>query len=776
MGDLIRFPHRASGPKPTQHDHDSETTDSTTDGTAARVPEPRATPPDTPDTADTEVTGAGPGAELVPDTATRAVARVDRRPVIPPALAAGVRQAARVSWPVTKQAAKAAGPVTKFTARHLYYFGGGLWDTTSNSYARWTGRDIDDRIRAAQAAGEHGVAAELMRQRIESKKIFLERIRVFGQFLVRLPIIIGGLAALTLAITLVVSIVALIRPGGLTFTQVWDALFTSVATGFEWTVWAATVPVPILAVAAVAGVLIKGYNTRRRNEQAPAFLAPAGSAAGEVVITPSVVITALKRSGIAPLRRAIEGMDEHQRAAMISPIHLAGCGVEFDVTLPNSGDTTVTTDEVQERRKKIAEGLGRFEHEVFISPAPSARTVRFWIADPGALDEPIGPSPLVSEEFDAADIYAGRAPWGQTLRGENFLLKLWQCHLLITGMSNQGKTAALRALVVWLLLDPSVEMHLADFKGVGDYNMVKDLVETYIAGPSDDHVIAGTEMLEWGVDEMNRRIQVLEDHADEYPNGITAELSRDPNSGFHPIVLVVDEAQCAFECPAVDGQKHPYGGTKHTSRYFNAARKIHNQGRAVNVTLWQGTQDPTNENLPKRVREGAHIRASLVVGTKSQARMGVGEAAVDSGGAAPHMLRQGKDKGVLVVKDADNTIATVRTHYVDGTDATAIAERARTRRAGVTRRRTEEPAQERDLLADVAAVLAGEDKVRATDVVARLRTLAPGYQPYERLNADKLRTELDALGAQVTKAGVLMVYAERVHQALANREGGNEDE
>lgn len=59
-------------------------------------------------------------------------------------------------------------------------------------------------------------------------------------------------------------------------------------------------------------------------------------------------------------------------------------------------------------------------------------------------------------------------------------------------------------------------------------------------------------------------------------------------------------------------------------------KKIHDQGRAVNVTTWEGTQDPTNENLPKRSREGNHIRASLVLGTESQARMAVGDSAVDS--------------------------------------------------------------------------------------------------------------------------------------------------
>lgn len=734
MGEVIRFPHR---------DTTEQTDGQVVHAVAERVEADEAT-------AET----SGQGSDLV-----------QRGRGIPPALAGKARRAAELALPVGKEA-------VKFTGRHVYYVGAGAWDTFSRAYERWTGRDIDARIAAAQAAGEHGVAAQLAAQRIESRKIFIERIKVFGELIMQSPKFIGVTGLLFTAITLVVAVVAQIQPGGLTFATVWTGLFEALAAGFEWAVWAASWA-PWAGVAALLGVLVKGYNTRRRRRDVPAFLAAPGTRSEEVEITPPIVVSALQRAGIPALRRAIERMDEHQRAAMLSPIKLAGCGVELEVTLPSSGDTTVTTEQVRAKRRAIAEGLGRHEHEVFITSAEAARTVRLWIADPGALDEPIGESPLVADAFDKADIYSGKAPWGVTLRGDTFLLKLWQCHLLITGLSNQGKTASLRALLLWLLLDPSVEIHLADLKGVGDYNMLKDLVATYIAGPSDEHVAAATEMVEWGVGVMNDRIEELEANSDKYPNGITAELSRNPNSGFHPIILVVDEAQVAYECPAKDEQGVPYGGAKANSRFFNAVRKIQNQGRAVNVTFWQGTQDPTNENLPIRARNGAHIRASLVVATESQSRMALGDAAVDAGGAAPHELRQGRDKGVLVVKDADNTIETVRTHFVDGATAELIAERARTLR-GTAKARGRVETEARDLLADVAEVLGDEDKVKATDVVARLRKLAPRYQPYGDLDGGGLKDQLDALGAKVTKSGVLWVYAERVHQALAAREGGND--
>ncbi len=189
-----------------------------------------------------------------------------------------------------------------------------------------------------------------------------------------------------------------------------------------------------------------------------------------------------------------------------------------------------------------------------------------------------------------------------------------------------------------------------------------------------------------------------------------------------------------------------------------AARKLHNQGRAVNVELWEGTQDPTDQNLPKLVREGAHIRASLALGTESQSRMALGDKAVD-GGAAPHELRQGLDKGVLVVAGDGVKLApgqsstTVRTHFISGEDATTIAERAKAKRkAIVTNARKSQAEKSRDLLADLAEVL-GAEPVRAADIPALLRDLAPEYKPYATITGVQVREQLGALGVKVPATG-----------------------
>lgn len=400
---------------------------------------------------------------------------------------------------------------------------------------------------------------------------------------------------------------------------------------------------------------------------------------------------------------------------------------------------------------------------MFITIPPAARTVRLWIADSGALDEPIGPSPLVTDETMTANYKTGKAPWGQDLRGDTAALSLYQRHLLITGLSNQGKTAALRSLALWLALDRTVEFRIADLKGAGDWAMFDGLATVLIQGPTDEHVIEATEMVEDLVDEMERRME---------------QRLRDPATVFPPLVGIVDEAQVAFMCPAIDEDKKPYGGKKATSRYFMGVRKVHNQGRVVNVTLWEGTQDPTDENLPKLVREGAHTRASLALGTESQSRMALGDKAVN-GGAAPHLLRQGLDKGTLVVASdgidipAGQSSITIRTHFVDDDEAKDITDRAKALRDGVTTLTVIERGEERDPLADVFSVLGDRPRVLTQDILKRLAML--NEDAYGKWSFVDLKRVLDGTGAEPYKSdGRMVVGRERVARALANRlDGGS---
>jgi S-DNA-T family DNA segregation ATPase FtsK/SpoIIIE len=634
--------------------------------------------------------------------------------------------------------------------RHGSYVLGGSRIVVRRAWDGRTAARYERMIRAAEAAGNYEVAAEWeergrafraarharrMDLLTSPEKVVKGAAYGLGGTLAGLLLLGIGLAIATEDATdVVVPLMALVE------LCRWVVVIVSVVWG------------PLVAVGpwlALAGVWAVG----RHRQAAPAWVLPAQSRSGEgEPITPSIVVKALKDLGISALRKAIAEMGD-AGASMLGPIRIAGCGVEVDVTLPSG----VATNEVQSRRRKLAENLARHEHEVFITIPPAARTVRLWVADSGALDEPIGPSPLTTDDTLTANYAKGKAPWGQDLRGDAAALSLYQRHMLITGLSNQGKTAALRALALWLALDRSVEFRVADLKGAGDWAMFDGLATVLIQGPTDEHVIEATEMLEGVVREMERR------------------LTAPPGTAFAPLIALVDEAQVAFMCPVKDDDGRPYGGSKATSRYFMAARKIHNQGRAVDVLLYQGTQDPTDQNLPKLVREGAHTRASLALGTESQARMALGDKAVD-GGAAPNLLRPGLDKGTVVVASdgidipAGQASITVRTHYIDTDQATAIADRAKALRDGVTTLTATDRSEERDTLTDVAAVIGDAPRVLTQEVLKRLTALdAKAYGGWSFVD---LKRALDGTGAEPHKSdGRMVVSRDRIARALANRPG-----
>ncbi|MFF7042344.1 FtsK/SpoIIIE domain-containing protein [Streptomyces massasporeus] len=684
------------------------------------------------------------------DTASVTTLTVVPEPAPPAPVPLWVRSGRAVKTAATHDNTKTAA---RAAARHgMYAFNGGrivarrTWDgRTGSRYERY--------MRAAEAAGNMELAAEweerLQRFRDARHRRRMDLLHSPTDAAKAVGVGVGMSVGLLVALGIVMA---------LNTKQVGDVI-TPLSATIEFIgtlmrivqiVWGPAITIgPFLALLALWAV-------GRKQQAAPQWALPANVRSGEgEPITPSIVVKALRDLGIAPLKNAIKEMGD-AGASMLGPIRIAGCGVEVDVTLPSG----VATDEVQKRRRKLAENLTRHEHEVFITLPEAARTVRLWIADSGALDEPIGPSPLVTDETMTADYTKGKAPWGQDLRGDAAELSLYQRHVLVTGLSNQGKTAALRALALWLALDRTVQFWIADLKGIGDWAMFDGIAQVLIEGPSDDHVIQATEMVEDAVEEMNRRIE---------------EQRQDPTVVFPPLIVLVDEAQLAFMCPVIGEDKRPYGGSKATSRYFMAVRKLHNQGRAVDVLMWQGTQDPTDQNLPKLVREGAHTRASLVLGTESQSRMALGDKAVN-GGAAPHLLRQGLDKGTLVVASDGITIPagqpsiTVRTHFIDDEPATEIAHRAKALRDGVTTLRVVDQGEERDALADVAAVIGEETRLRTNEILKRLHALDPKVYGDQWTN-DRLKALLEEHGEEPKKShGVMVVHRDHVARALANRD------
>jgi S-DNA-T family DNA segregation ATPase FtsK/SpoIIIE len=154
--------------------------------------------------------------------------------------------------------------------------------------------------------------------------------------------------------------------------------------------------------------------------------------------------------------------------------------------------------------------------------------------------------------------------------------------------------------------------------------------------------------------------------------------------------------------------------------------------------------------------------------------MALGDKAVN-GGAAPHLLRQGLDKGTLVVASdgieipAGQASITVRTHYISTDDAKEIAARAKALRDGVATLHVIDRGEERDPLADIAAVFGKLPRLVTQDVLKRLTAL--NEDAYGRWTFTDLRRVLEDTGAEPYKSDGRMVIAhERVARALANRD------
>jgi len=570
---------------------------------------------------------------------------------------------------------------------------------------------------------------------------------------------IGTVTALLLVLGFVIAVAS--KDAGMILAPI-----TAVMNAIKWTYWLVTAYFVLIVGGVTAFALYCLWRVGKNAEKAPEWSKPtAPTTKGEVVnITAPIVVAALRDLGIRKLRDAIKG-DPESGERMLGLIGKYGPGWQVDVTLPPE----VTVSQIMKVRETLAGNLDRKVHEVHIECSPdSERVFTLWVADSGALDQRVPPSPLLAEDFGPVDIYRDLMPWGEGLKGDPIELNLLQQHFLLSGLSKQGKTAAARALVLWIALDPSTRILLSDLKGFGDWSMFEGLAEILIEGAGAENFIATCDMLEDAVAEMQRRYERWRAMGRK---GDIGRADSQPGSGFEPLFVVVDEVQKLYGCTTEHPDGGEVGGNGKKSRAARAAQALHDQARAVNIHLLQFSQNPNDRNLPVLVREGAMIRASLFVGTESIAKMALGEAPVDTG-AAPHALRSGLDRGTVVLAPGESmdlpggaTHTTVRTHYISTEDAYTVAERAKGLR---TQRAT---AQKRDLLADVLEVCGKEDAPRAADVVVRLRKLAAGYKPYE-ITGETLVELLETKHKvrRGSKGGIQLVRTNRVQAALNERD------
>ncbi|MBB5958416.1 S-DNA-T family DNA segregation ATPase FtsK/SpoIIIE [Saccharothrix tamanrassetensis] len=715
-------------------------------------------------------TGDPPVGPVVPDEAIEGElltaeqsAELDRR-----LAARRMRQAADSVGQVVRVVR--ASPATGRVARGVRIGARAGW-TVAQGHVSWARRatqaatygHVREQIRLARLAGDPLALAEWTERLDMLKNGRAQRLR-------ELPgTLWAGLRAVFVAVTVLAG-VALLAGVAMQFTP----------GGWDWATWwgligdvlgvaglVVTIAVQVVLWGTGPALLVAAWREGRRAAVVPRWLVSEQERAEmDSEITPDLITRALAHVKVTALTKYLK--EGGQLEYLVQPREQGG-GTYTQIRLPLG---VVAADLLPTGKAELLAGnLGRHKHEVWPQrdPAADARVLDLWIADKGTMDKPAPPWPLLDDgEFD---VFRDRLPFGVTMRQEQISVGMLQKHWLIGATSKQGKSTVMRLLALGLALDPTVELLVADLKGDGDWKMFVRRASQYVEGSTDEHAGRACDMLEWAVGEMERRYQAKSDQGIVGP--IPRELSRRKGSGFHPVYVFVDECQVLYGAP------HPVGGTKDDSRAVRAAKRLHDQARAVNIHLAQATQRPDDRTLPVRVREGAHVRCALNVPNEGTARMILADA-VDRG-ARPQDLRPGADAGTVVatgeVEDipAGQAFVITRTNYVSTQDAYRVIDRAmailaRHGRTVDPAGDTTEPAAPVDHLADIERAMRDEPYTRTTLVLARL--IEDNPEIYEDWNAERLAEELRRWEIPIRKISNKVVHSDDVANAITRRDNG----
>jgi len=410
----------------------------------------------------------------------------------------------------------------------------------------------------------------------------------------------------------------------------------------------------------------------------------------------------------------------------------------------------VTADRIARRRADLATGLHRLAKEVWPTTGAEAGVLDLWIADKGALAEGAGPCPLL--EIAEVDVFKG-VPFGRTLRGDPTVAPIMERNTLTGGMPGQGKSSAARVIAVGCALDPTVELRIWIPDSNFDFEAFRPRCTRYVMGAEDEKIAEILQDLRALHAEVQRRGELLIRH--EEP-AVTRKLASRA-VGLHPLVCLLEEAHVAIQ--------HGTYGKEIAQLLVDIVRL----GRKRGIHLIVSTQAPTKDSMPRDVTRNCSNGIAFAVGDHVANDALLGQGAYSAGHRATELI-PGTDKGTAVVKGfSGERSEIVQVYFLDVARGNDQVTPIITRAVEAMRERGLQTATERlDLLADVRAVLGGED-ARASQVAARLRD-RPGYTAAMTgaWLVDRLRRDHDL--EVRTLDGHKVVRVRDVDAALATRE------
>ncbi|SDH66049.1 DNA segregation ATPase FtsK/SpoIIIE, S-DNA-T family [Actinokineospora alba] len=472
-----------------------------------------------------------------------------------------------------------------------------------------------------------------------------------------------------------------------------------------------------------------------------------------------MISQALAHLGVPPLDRFFKSGGELVYSV---PARVDGDGTFAQVRLPMG----VTAEMVASKRKTLAANLGRASLETWPTQGDEDGVLDLWVADKGKLGGGAGMWPLQHDGI--VDLFDG-VPFGLTQRGMVVNAPLFEANWLIGGRPGQGKSAAMRTLLLGAGLDPTAELWVYVMGQSPDFDPFTPRLSRYAMGMDDSVALAVLDGLRDLLSEMERRGKVLGQQPGKPPK-VSRKLANNPKLGLHPLVCAIDECHEAF--------MHP----KYGKEIADLAVRLIKRGRKYGIILVLATQSPTKDSIPREVTRNVSCGVAFAVAdhVANDGLLGSGKY---KAGIRATDLRMKTDRGTCVaVGVTDNVFELVRTFYVpfeDGNDQVtpvinrAMAEIGELNRTGHTDQADDEIEQV-DHLADIADALRGERRVRTQVVLGRLAEA--NSAEYEDWSFTDLAAALAEHGIEPRKSdGYKVIRAEDVTTALTERdEDGDE--
>lgn len=648
---------------------------------------------------------------------------------------------------VRSVAAYRARKVPADVARLVWFVVRGHWRWLVKIWNWATYADLRADVRAARLAGDseaRRAAQELIRADAKARWA-----RV-GIVLRRVVIACRLLAPVAVVLWLVDSV--------MDRSDMWPwlaGIYTALSA--LWTVVSTATPVVILVVP-VVWLVAAAFEGRDRTPGARWLVHPDRDDADSWV-DERMISRALAHLGITPLTRFFKDGGE---LAYTVGARKDGDGTFAQIRL----SLGVTADMVAGQRGKLAANLGRAALETWPTKGEEDGILDLWVADKGTLSGGAGPWPLLDDGFEGGrvDLFEG-IPFGLSQRGLIVNAPLIGSNWLIGGRPRQGKTSAVRTLLLGAALDPTAELWVFVLGESPDFEPFRPRLARYRMGMDDTVAESSTQALADLVSEMEIRGQTLAAQPGRPPK-VSRRLADQRDLGLHPLVVAIDECHELFQ--------HP----KYGKRARELAVTLVKRGPKYGIVLLFATQSPTKDSLPREVTRNVSCGVAFSVSDQVANDGLLGSGRYRAGVRATE-LRMHTDRGTCVaVGITDATFELIRTFYVmfeDGTDDVTpiinramalIAEEGRTIGQAV---RIQLEAAPVDPLADIAGTLRGERRVRTQVVLTRLAELHPTV--YEGWTFSDLTTALADHGISVRKSdGVKVVRAEDITTALTRRD------